>query len=389
MSKNLLLNLYVPHAGQLQLASDSTINHSSSIVEFEETAIDDFQILRTDCEDADRKRIRIQIEFSLVQNIDDSHQFYVNGWGGRKIIEVDLSGNVYTNETYDVKYSLKTAGEGQFALDVTYNSYHPSISLGLSWNGFLQYQGRDGKLTIQSLILLRSDELTAIPLTCPIELVDIGAAEGIQDCWDFYIGKGGTVSATLFEPSVEEAAILRLRHPRVKVLEYGLSNRKQVVDLHVTQHPGCSSILRPDPEATKRYAIAPWFKIIKTIPIQVVRYDALFQEKLVPAPDFIKIDTQGYEYEILQGFGGLLDQVLAIELEAHFYQIYHGQKLLQDIVEYLDSYGLTLNMLRPQMNFDSDYVEVNAFFVRRNELIPSEKKQKLDAIAGVLGLKVN
>ena len=67
-----------------------------------------------------------------------------------------------------------------------------------------------------------------------------------------------------------------------------------------------------------------------------------FTTRKSPAPDAIKIDVQGFEFQVLQGFGSLLQHCLGIELEAHFYPIYRGQKLLHDIVSMLSDYGLVL-----------------------------------------------
>ena len=111
------------------------------------------------------------------------------------------------------------------------------------------------------------------------------------------------------------------------------------------------------------------FEVVDRCNVECTRYDLLFSEGRVPKPDAIKIDSQGYEYEILQGFGGLLQGCLGIELEAHFYKLYREQKLLHKLIELLDSYDLVLRRLNPVPHFGGDLVEVDAYFTKRRQSV--------------------
>jgi hypothetical protein len=58
--------------------------------------------------------------------------------------------------------------------------------------------------------------------------------------------------------------------------------------------------------------------------------------------EFIKLDTQGTEYEILQGARNtLIYQTAAVYCEVEFAQIYEGQKLFSDIEVFLRRYGFS------------------------------------------------
>ncbi len=134
-------------------------------------------------------------------------------------------------------------------------------------------------------------------------------------------------------------------------------------ELNVTRFPECSSLRKPNWPVLEDFNVAPAFTVVDRVPIECTRYDALAD---APDPDVIKIDVQGMEYEVLQGFGRHLDTVLAVELEAHFYEIYIGQKLVADLVELLAKRGLFLQRIVPQMSFDDRLVEANLYFVRNN-----------------------
>lgn len=52
--------------------------------------------------------------------------------------------------------------------------------------------------------------------------------------------------------------------------------------------------------------------------------------------DFIKIDTQGYNYNVLSGGKNKIKSTLAIEIEAEFVKIYKGQKLFEETKTFLE-----------------------------------------------------
>ena len=51
--------------------------------------------------------------------------------------------------------------------------------------------------------------------------------------------------------------------------------------------------------------------------------------------DFIKLDTQGSELDILHGAGSLLDNCSGLQLEVMFSPLYEGQPLFADVDAYL------------------------------------------------------
>jgi FkbM family methyltransferase len=61
-------------------------------------------------------------------------------------------------------------------------------------------------------------------------------------------------------------------------------------------------------------------------------------ESKIPKPDFLTLDTQGSEYEILQGAQNALNSsVLAVHCEVEFCPLYKEQKLFSDIFNLLNS----------------------------------------------------
>ena len=56
----------------------------------------------------------------------------------------------------------------------------------------------------------------------------------------------------------------------------------------------------------------------------------------------LKIDTQGFEKQVLQGAEGILDKVSLIQLEMSLVALYETETLYLDIIEHLDKQGFKL-----------------------------------------------
>ena len=191
----------------------------------------------------------------------------------------------------------------------------------------------------------------------------VGAAEGLGKWGPFAMA--GFVAGLGFEPDPVEFEHLRQKFPWVQFSSSALGNQtRDSVTFYETAFLQCSSCLEPDTASLSPYWNAPRFAVKATREIALARFDDLCDRKLVPCPDLLQIDVQGFEYEVLDGFGAYLDNVVAIECESHFKRLYRGQKILPELVTYLDSRGFVLRHLESQGRFGGEYVEVNAYFVR-------------------------
>ena len=84
------------------------------------------------------------------------------------------------------------------------------------------------------------------------------------------------------------------------------------------------------------------FEIEERIPLKADSLSNLLYSKNVSALDFIKIDTQGSELEILRGAGDLLRSVIGVEVEVEFVELYKGQPLFQEVNSYISNWGMSL-----------------------------------------------
>ncbi len=70
--------------------------------------------------------------------------------------------------------------------------------------------------------------------------------------------------------------------------------------------------------------------------------DQCIKDYSLKIPQFLKIDTQGYEYNILKGFEENLSKVDVVLAELNFIDIHKNVKLAHDVISLLQEHGLVI-----------------------------------------------
>lgn len=114
--------------------------------------------------------------------------------------------------------------------------------------------------------------------------------------------------------------------------------------LHVTRNPACSSLLEPDHDFWGGFhACAPQIEVEGRIPVRTNSLAWFARTNNLDYVDFVELDTQGTELEILEGAGDLLSRsVLGIRTEAEFSPMYVGQPLFADVDAFVRRNGFLL-----------------------------------------------
>ena len=115
--------------------------------------------------------------------------------------------------------------------------------------------------------------------------------------------------------------------------------------------------------------IAPDSAYIATQRIKMRRLDDVAQDLLPPHGGiFLKIDTQGYEKEVLRGATGLLSRIVAMQVEISLIPLYDGAPTLAAMVEYIETLGYEMFNLVPgfkDLN-TGRVIQVDGLFVARD-----------------------
>lgn len=123
-------------------------------------------------------------------------------------------------------------------------------------------------------------------------------------------------------------------------LNYALGERDEQLEIHVSENVASSSLLT----MTARHEdVAPESKVIGTEVIKVHKLDTIVDSLNIKLNrTFVKIDTQGFEYSVLRGGEEALRKINFIQLEIALQELYKGEKLFSEMIDYLANLGYVL-----------------------------------------------
>ena len=109
-----------------------------------------------------------------------------------------------------------------------------------------------------------------------------------------------------------------------------------------------SSFLEPDHGRVKDYAGLNVPCHTETVTVRTLDVVLpVLQERIGFDRPYLKIDTQGFDIEVLRGAGDSLPAVKALQTEASVIGIYKGMPQYMDIIRYLDERGFDITGLYP------------------------------------------
>jgi len=170
-----------------------------------------------------------------------------------------------------------------------------------------------------------------------LTLVDIGARGEIQKIWN---PLKNNIKFIGFEPDKDAYSVLNSSNKKNKNEYYNvaLSERNEEKKLFVTKDPFCSSLYKPNIEKIKIYESQNWkTKTVQhEINISCTKLDYVINSCI----DYIKIDTQGSELNILKGAEKtLLEQNPIVTCETWCTEVYRNAPMFNHIINYMVSLG--------------------------------------------------
>jgi FkbM family methyltransferase len=177
-----------------------------------------------------------------------------------------------------------------------------------------------------------------------IQIMDVGAAALSQDRYHQLVTLG-CANVTGFEPNPAEYAKLQKRKGPYRYLPVFLGNGAPS-RFHFARYPGCSSLLPPNPALIDMFMTIGCanpggnFHIVRTEMVDTVRLDDLSTSITI---DYLKIDVQGYELEIMRNGTGKLSNAVVIESEVEFVALYKNQPLFGDLQCFMREQGFVLH----------------------------------------------
>ncbi|WP_436697969.1 FkbM family methyltransferase [Nocardioides sp. BYT-33-1] len=180
-----------------------------------------------------------------------------------------------------------------------------------------------------------------------VDLVfDVGAAKGTYGAELRHFGYGGPIVSC--EPMSAPYAVLSAAaaaDPHWHTVQVGLGAENGTADIHVASNSDSSSFL---PMGERHAAAAPHVGYVGTETVRVSRLDDLVGELPVRGERiFLKVDTQGFERQVLDGAARTLDRCVGVQLELSFTTTYEGGMLVDEAITRMYDAGFVLTGLEP------------------------------------------
>ena len=196
-------------------------------------------------------------------------------------------------------------------------------------------------------------------------VVDVGAGSGQ------FVGRlrasGYDGRIVSFEPVAQAFARVQRRTADDHALschQIALGDHDGEARINRSENIWSSSLL---PMTVRHETAAPESAYVGEEPVRLARLDSL---EVVRPEDriYLKIDVQGAEGAVLEGAAGVIDRVVAVELELSLVELYEGQQLLPTLHTYMRSKGFALVWLGEAVFRDpasDEILAVDGIFVRR------------------------
>jgi len=175
---------------------------------------------------------------------------------------------------------------------------------------------------------------------------DVGANEGqYHDFLREFVGFEGIIAS--FEPNIDLARRLQKRStkdPRWRVFGIALGPTEAVSDFNVMEDRQFSSFLTPDLSGLS--AFGNQNRVAEVRSVQVRTLDDVFAELQRDhgfMRPYLKLDTQGFDLEVVKGAGSVLGQFVALQTEASVKPIYKQMPDYKRTIETFEGHGFELS----------------------------------------------
>jgi FkbM family methyltransferase len=146
-----------------------------------------------------------------------------------------------------------------------------------------------------------------------------------------------------------------LDFPNIQLVNKALGNRCDTVEMTCNDDGLCSSILNP------KHVLEQYPDIIfdRKETVEMVTMDSVIGEN--HNYNFLNMDTQGYELEVLRGAKKTLQKINYVYTEVNNTEVYENNALIEEIDEFLKDYNMII--------VETDWMGVtwgDAFYIRQD-----------------------
>lgn len=146
---------------------------------------------------------------------------------------------------------------------------------------------------------------------------------------------------------------------QVRLVRAAIGAERSEVEMHISKAIDSSSLL---PIGRAQVDIFPGTEESHRERVQVAPLEEYLEPDALSGRALLKIDVQGYELPVLQGCEPLLTRFSAVYVESSFVELYEGQALAHDIIDWLHQHGFQLGRIGA-LTFDKEGLSVQGDFL--------------------------
>lgn len=172
----------------------------------------------------------------------------------------------------------------------------------------------------------------------PLILVDVGARFGLHARWAAF---GASLKAYCFEPDAAECERLNaVAHPGVTYIPKALSGRTGKATLYKTKFKESTGLYRSNDKFFARLLNSDNAVLHETVEIDVTTLEEARAEHGIPNHDFLKLDVEGAELDIMRG--AHLGGTFGLYTEFRFHREINGSPPFSEVDQFLTNRGFML-----------------------------------------------
>ncbi|MHB1688292.1 MAG: FkbM family methyltransferase [Ignavibacteriaceae bacterium] len=198
-------------------------------------------------------------------------------------------------------------------------------------------------------------------------IIDVGANKGQFAVASRLIFPDTTIICFEPDPNVFNRLKFNLKKLSGKeIWNYAVGAKDNQLEFWINDYDLASSFLKPSELQKHNF---PQTQHQRSVLVDVKRLESLFESKTIKRPLLLKIDTQGFEKEVIKGAGTFLSQVDYLLLEISLQTMYEGEPLFDEINDYLRSLGFQMHtILGSLQGSDGIVLQIDAFYKRKTNI---------------------
>lgn len=150
--------------------------------------------------------------------------------------------------------------------------------------------------------------------------------------------------------------------PHVTLVPYGVSDREGMEEIYVSRSDDSSSFLEIGEKQVLNF---PGTEVRSVATVNIAPLTKFLSPDDIVRPALLKIDVQGYEKVVLQSASSILTDFDYIYCECSFSELYVGQPLSHEIIEFLAGFGFIFSgVFNTAYDSEGQAIQADFYFVR-------------------------